>query len=114
MKKEIAELWCKALRSEAFKQGKEGLYRDGAYCVMGVLCALAMEEGICDFEEKHSFGFFDGRPEAAPTSVKEWSGLSSGSGYVTGMFLTLQGLNDYSNWDFTELAQLIEDRYAEL
>ncbi len=114
MKKDIAELWCKALRSGEFKQGGYALYYEDTYCVMAVLCTLAMLEGICDYDERNGFGYFDGDGGFAPVSVVKWAGLNSGCGKIDGEFLTLQGLNDFKQWDFSELADLIEEKYEQI
>jgi hypothetical protein len=57
MKREIAELWSKALRSGEFKQTTGQLEKDGKYCACGVLAAIALTEGICTYDVG---GKFDG------------------------------------------------------
>ena len=49
MKKQIAKLWLKALRSDKYKQGRGALHqikRDGteSFCCLGVLCDLYNKE----------------------------------------------------------------------
>jgi hypothetical protein len=46
MKKEIAELWIKALESGKYKQIRRQLANKDGYCCLGVLCELAIENGV--------------------------------------------------------------------
>lgn len=47
MKKEIADKWIAALESGEYKQGQNVLRSDdGFYCCLGVLCELAVKEGV--------------------------------------------------------------------
>ena len=48
MKKNIMKRWVSALRSGEFKQGKGALEAKGKHCCLGVLCELALVEGVCD------------------------------------------------------------------
>lgn len=41
MKADLKEKWVAALRSGNYKQGKNVLKRNGAYCCLGVLCEVA-------------------------------------------------------------------------
>lgn len=38
--------WVAALRSGEYEQGRSYLNRDGKYCCLGVLCELAVQEGV--------------------------------------------------------------------
>ena len=113
MKKEIAELICKALNSGEFPQSKGFLYKARRFCVLGVIADLAMVEGVCDFayDEKKQCGFYDGLAGVLPPSVVEWAGMKSRSGAVD--FVTLTFYND-NGWSFPELAVLIAENYEQI
>lgn len=61
MNPEIKEKWIAALRSGDYKQGKSYLAKKGVdgvirYCCLGVLCEIAVKEGIAQrFHENSSF-----------------------------------------------------------
>lgn len=63
---DIKKKWVSALRSGKFKQGRHSLHRKGKYCAMGVLCKIAMEEGVID--EVPSAPYL-------PLKVYNWAGL---------------------------------------
>lgn len=46
MDQKIKKLWVKTLRSGRFKKGKDELYKDGRYCVIGVLGKILEEKKI--------------------------------------------------------------------
>lgn len=131
MNKKIAKQWVAALRSGDFKQGEGRLEsNDGQNCCLGVLCNLAMLEGVCDYSHI-SNGFhnevkFDGKDEFLPRSVKDWAGMKSYSGKLTKEIafgkdvsfpkqtVTLAQLNDgdaFRTRSFNEIADLIEKNW---
>jgi hypothetical protein len=119
MKKEAKDLWVKALRSKEFQQGRNGLYRDNKMCVLGVLCMLAMINGVCDFEEFKSGTFkgmaaFDGKAGVLPQSVVEWAEMLSNNGSIKGEFVTLSGMNDFGLYDFDQLADIIDKHWENM
>ena len=50
--------WVKALNSGEFKQGQMRLYdpEKNSYCCLGVLCDLALVEGVCSYDERGFYG----------------------------------------------------------
>lgn len=109
MNKKVNELWVKALRSGEFRQGQFAMLVKDRYCVLGMLSMLAMLEGVCDIEvDYEGYGFFDGRINLLPASVVEWAEMKSHNGTIKGEFLTLQGMNDIAEYDFLQLADIIE------
>ena len=92
MKEEIKKRWVEALRSGYYKKGEGNLYNSdtGAHCALGVLCELAVEEGVVDrmdFENggPSVYGTHDGSTNDSilPREVVEWAGLESPSPLVS-------------------------------
>lgn len=108
MKIEIAQLWCRALRSGEFVQGKGFLDKADTFCVMGLLVNLAMISGVCDVVKTKKGWAYDNELGRVPVSVKEWADLYGQNGEIKGDFITLSGYNDIYNYTFTELADIIE------
>jgi len=78
MKKEIKELWIKALNSGKFKQTR-GLLKDvKGYCCLGVLCELYLDK-----HSKTTWKDLDNSRDETesgdvlPVEVREWAGLWS-------------------------------------
>lgn len=46
MDKRVKKLWVKALKSGKYKQGQGYLATDDGHCCLGVLCDLAVKEGV--------------------------------------------------------------------
>src|ERR1043165_9744868 len=102
MKTEIKNLWVRALTSGEFKQGKMFLSHSGMYCINGVLCALAMVYGHCDYKTNNAIGVFDGELFLPPQCVLEWAGLKEAQ------VVRLAELNDGTK-NFTQLAEYIKE-----
>lgn len=114
MKKEIADLWVKALRSGEFQQGKESLCHDGAYCCLGVLCELASKEGVVRREELgDGVVQFGGGGDFPGREVVRWADLDSPTGRLNG-HKALFALNDDEGWTFAEIADHIETHWEQL
>lgn len=113
MRKEIMQLWCEALRSNEFEQGRGYLDKANKVCIYGVLCLLAMTSGVCDYNEFTSIGSYDGEKARLPNSVREWAGLPKGPISLLGEFVTLSWMND-NGYTFEELADIIEKNYEVL
>lgn len=79
---EIITEWVRRLRSGRYLQGVRALRRPGqvgdTYCCLGVLCEIAVEQGVVEKPEyNHTFGFYvyDDSGELLPTLVAEWAGI---------------------------------------
>lgn len=131
MKLDIMQQWTAALRSGEYQQGTGALRRnDETYCCLGVLCALAAEEGIVSFDgplgddDKYSvFTPVSNIRNSAylPRAVKEWAGMNNtdstagtagtlADGMLNtskGRFFSLAAAND-EGVPFSEIADLIE------
>jgi len=114
MKKQIADMWVDALRSGEFKQGFSHLEADGANCCLGVLCNLALIEGVCDYDGRRDVSRFDGVSGCLPPSVMAWAGMVSRYGSPVDGETSLVNLNDGAMSSFNEIADAIEKNYEKL
>jgi hypothetical protein len=134
MHQDVKAKWVAALRSGKYEQGQYALNTDGEngkFCCLGVLCELAVEEGVVtrtqpwidgevinrkDYEYDHESG-------ALPRAVREWAGLKHsnptttvpGSEVYEGLNdtntkLSLAELNDNGK-DFAYIASVIEREF---
>lgn len=103
MLNENAKKWVAALRSGRYRQTTGLLTRDGAYCCLGVACAIAEDAGL-DLPNWHDDG-------ALPWEVRQWLGMKSqwGNFLIDGQLLgtELTVLNDNGS-TFAEIAEIIE------
>jgi len=113
--KDRLRLAVEALRSGRFVQGTGALERDGRNCCLGVLCRVAMENGldIQAAEKPDGDMAFGERGDTAylPPEVYTWYGLD-----VHNMLLSTDGnpqesatyLNDTWRWTFEMIADAME------
>jgi hypothetical protein len=116
MRKEVAELWVKELRSGYWKQGKYFLEHSGTYDVMGILANIAATFGICDHIAGKYAGkihFLDGKMLQLPQSVVKWAGMKSDIGEMRTLKYSLAEYND-QGMSFEKLADCIEKHWKEL
>ena len=111
MKQDIKERWVAALRSGGYKQGM-GALNDGQgnFCCLGVLCDLAIKEGIqmevtLDASGVTDVLHYDGYSGTLPPAVQHWANLPNRPSVREG---SLAALND-SGMSFAEIADLIEE-----
>lgn len=118
MNKEIAMKWVAALRSGEYKQGKQCLNNNNEkFCCLGVLCELAIKDGIQLNKENSTFnGIFeyDSYIGTIQKKVKDWSGIDSCIGEAKDKSFVLTDLNDNENKTFEEIADIIEANYEKL
>lgn len=110
MRKEVADLWVKALRSGKYKQGTRKLQTPAGHCCLGVLCAIA--------PQKHfdSDGLIAGRSLLSQRAVKEWAGVAEAYGEIIlpkGQ-VSLASLNDHRGRSFKHIAAFIERNWEKL
>ena len=124
MKKEIADMWCAALQSGEYNQGRGTLclqYSNDtkAWCCLGVLC---------DLYNKHNppmkvnmlsgsggkYVSFNQYSTKLPPEVCVWSGMTSTNGKRTGFRVSLVTLNDHCGYSFAEIANVIEKNWETL
>lgn len=124
MKPEIKAKWVAALRSGQFNQGMGALRRGDSYCCLGVLCHLAVEEGVIPGPIAGTFhpdpgmyvygaDAYEGKAAYLPHDVVVWAGLDSASPRFrspTGELEDLARLNDVGT-PFSQIAATIEKHF---
>lgn len=110
---ENAQKWVAALRSKKYTQGKDCLAQHDQFCCLGVLCELAIENGVPLVKTEGSSGLthYDGSSTYLPLSVKKWIGLKTNRGHFGKS--SLADKND-EGFTFEHIARLIEDNAEEL
>lgn len=120
MRQDVADGWTKLLRSEEFPQGGGALRSaDGNYCCLGVLCEMAVQEGIIPAawlqyptSADYTYGVPGDRTTGdysmgiLPNAVREWAGMSSTNGSID-EDVALSTLND-QGMSFPDIANLID------
>lgn len=90
------EAWVAALRSGKYKQNRLSLFRDGAYCCLGVACSLAgVGDGKLRLSTSITLGEFD------PT-------LPVTLGITEDDMIVLARINDMKESNFSTIADTIE------
>lgn len=107
MKKEIAETWSHLLRSGEFKQGTHWLEHSDYYCVNGILCLIALTEGVTDYSKLQNMAFFNQSPLFPPQAVLKWAKVKEESLH------RLAKWND-EGMDFNKLAEYIDENWNRL
>lgn len=124
MNPDIKERWITALRSGEYEQGTATLRGiDGKYCCLGVLCELAVADGVVGRATKDTYGHLyrstadlaDCQKSYLPLAVQQWAGLNSTSPRVTGVAyydgeIDLASLNDSGSFSFHAIADIIEKK----
>jgi hypothetical protein len=117
--------WVAALRSGQYQQGKEWLQNDAGYCCLGVACDLAVVDGVAlrlrVAEGEWGFkGVNDPASSVAerllPAAVEDWLGLYDSFATTRQdvrdnddfTYSALTEFNDNLEWDFDQIADLIE------
>lgn len=108
MNPEVKTLFVEALRSDRFEQGRRMLCRDGKYCVLGVLCELAVENGIIEKSGQYTKTYSNNYKYSLPPKVAKWAGVNHYKDANIPVFLS--GLNDVGK-TFSELADIIEEHF---
>jgi hypothetical protein len=115
VKKEIADLWVAALRSDKYHQVKGALRKQYGMCCLGVLCDISaqgkwMSTANNEFEFQTPAG--DRKPGSLPDAVMLWSGVRSETGTLS-QSRSLASYNDQGK-SFEEIATVIEANYLDL
>jgi hypothetical protein len=122
MNPEVKAKWVAALRSGDYEQGRHRLHcKDGKFCCLGVLCDLAVKNGVIPEPEGWGPAYYYGSSVVSrsdvsiPIAVSEWAGLTGSSRHnprveiAPGSTSTLANLND-SGTPFERIAQVIEEK----
>ena len=116
--KERLALGVAALRSNEYTQGRGVLKQNSGgvirHCCLGVLCEVAMANGLnlkvqepSGAQETYSF---EESVASLPESVIIWYGFESNDPELTeGVFAITA--NDYRRWSFEQIASAFEPRY---
>lgn len=115
---EVIKKWTEALRSGLYDQISGFLGRShDRRCVLGVLCQLAVDQGVIDepdTEELPAEGYvynYAGSKINLPPPVARWAGLTNDPMIdYDGTMARLSELND-RGLAFPALADLIEDKF---
>lgn len=120
--------WTAALRSGDYKQGANYLHAGGnSYCCLGVACEVYLKENpggvkVGDYGGHKTYNSDD---LSLPLPVQEWYGVASPSPSVyldcTELNCDCEGqalrglaeLNDEGNWDFNQLADVIDREFGQ-
>lgn len=135
MNEQIKARWLEKLRSGDYKQtpGQLGFVDDigqESYCCLGVLCEIAVEDGIVtrQVDRGGSIYYSDTNPTEASEAqmhvltegVVEWSGVDSSNPELDTIgfnvevddeertYASLSELNDYAGYNFSAIADFIE------
>ena len=104
MKKDIAELWATTLESGRFEQGRQQLNRENKLCCLGVLCELAIENGVDVKKEEYRGEYrYNERNLFPPNEVTDWCEIS-----IAGE-KKLSDYNDNHKFSFKEIARIIRE-----
>lgn len=126
MKIEVAKKWVKALRSGKYKQTTGALCEDGKYCCLGVLCEVAIKDGVKIKREELTDGggdvyqvLFGGSTGTLPDRVAKYAGMSKDKTVETAPFEEVDAsledqlvtLNDTEKYSFKKIATFIEKNF---
>ena len=115
----IRAQWTAALRSGEYEQGASYLRYKNAFCCLGVLCDLAVKDGVLaapDEDPDEEDVWVYGEANAMlPEAVQDWAGLSESpvADVVVGDDCSpfpheLTHLNDDESWTFAQIADAID------
>lgn len=84
MDQRIKEIWIDRLENDDIPQTTSCLGTpEGGRCCLGVLCDIAVEEGVIQPPELSASGnslFYNGSLAVLPLAVREWAGMSTDNG----------------------------------
>ena len=123
MDSKIKARWLAALRSGDYLQARGFLRSARGYCCLGVLCEIAVQEGVTTRvtrgEGAESYYGEDFFSTVLPEQVSDWAGGLSSSGALPGEATidgsfsgnTLADLNDSGRYTFEQIADVIEEYF---
>ena len=133
MKRDIAQRWVAALRSGEFSQTQGYLNIEGGYCCLGVLCELAVEDGVISKWGDHgttTYGTTDHNSDVSlPRPVLTWAGMKGESlptpvevpfydedfgDDALQQYDGFAGLNDDAGFSFKQIAAVIDEQWERI
>lgn len=110
----IKKRWQEALRSGDYKQTTGALRRSDGFCCLGVLCDLAVRDGVTAWvQSRYGLGRFscEDNDGVVPYVVANWCGMSPNPPvqFDDGGMYTLSAVNDFHDKTFAEIADLIDE-----
>lgn len=115
MNEEVKQKWVEALLSGKYKQVAGKLSDGTGFCCLGVLCELAVKEGVIE-PSTHIFPgrrMYSGETNLLPRSVANWAGISRDPVAEPKLWVLstvkLSKMND-RGMDFRQIAQVMQDR----
>lgn len=118
MNNEVKARWVAALRSGDYVQGHDRLTsstgRGFAHCCLGVLCELAVADGVVTRNVEHGTVTYGGEEMYLPSVVRSWAALGRNpvvrlDNVDVGLATLNDGTDGYDVADFAQIAQLIEE-----
>lgn len=116
---EVKAKWVEALRSGKYKQGRYNLHYKDTYCCLGVLCEVAVQEGVLlPPEVVNGYHLYAAAQGVPPQSLIQWA-FSTDKHIVKDHYVVktkkygrrnLIFYNDHAELSFIEIADLIEDQ----
>lgn len=84
MNERIKARWLSELRSGRYKQGKEFLNKDEKLCCLGVLCEIAVDEGVITRQVRTSgvVAYDQSVTGVLPEKVSKWAGLPDNNPWI--------------------------------
>lgn len=120
MNRENIKKWVDALRSGEYLQGYAFLRRGNSYCCLGVACELARKSIPISIDVDHAeldIHFYNGSKYSLPDEVLDWLGFSRPYAIKftnsdgTEVSRTLADINDSKEYNFNQIADLIEKQF---
>lgn len=116
MNSEVKAKWIAALHSGKYVQGRTYLRgTDNTFCCLGVLCQVAIEEGVALRVTAHEYAYQYGDEEAIgslPKEVRTWADCTANPIVVfprDDSRNTLSSINDMTNLGFHAIADMIDE-----
>ena len=129
MNEDVKALWLTALRSGEYQQTTGTLQNSEGFCCLGVLCDLAVKQGVevsVTKAEYTSAYIYGGCMSTLPRSVREWAGMDDSGSLVDVIEVaeyehdeevdveyaySLIDLNDGAGYNFSQIADVIEEQF---
>lgn len=109
MNPKIKEMWIEALESGKYKQGYGQLEKDNQFCCLGVLCQVAIQNGVKierKIDDLTGNMVYDKNDSILPNVVANWANIDNAP-YIDGA--CAWNLNDSDKLTFAEIAKRLRE-----